>query len=169
MMPGFSKSQAVKALHDAGISVERLTHVVGCSQHEMSTALQATHRAVPHLHKVIAALVGMPLSDLWPRFYDESSSLRPGVLSLDRARHPASWRARIVPHDEIVRRMPSRPGRRAPSSGISAPFRPIAPACCPASSGIFGHAHAVRGLLLHPGHRSVSPGGRGRTARLRRR
>lgn len=104
-MPGFSKSPAVRALHDAGISVERLTHLLGCSQHEMSTALQASHRAVPHLHATIAALVNRPLCELWPRFYDDGAGLRAGVIVLARPVRATPWQAGALSHDQIAQRL----------------------------------------------------------------
>lgn len=104
-MPGFSKSPAVEALHKAGISVERLTHVLGCSQSEMSTAVNGSHRAVPHIQETIAILVGRSRADLWPRFYDEDDTLRPGIVVLARPLRPTAWQTNVVSHAEIVRRL----------------------------------------------------------------
>lgn len=104
-MPGHSKSPAVKALHAAGVSVERLVHVLGCSQSEMSTALRAHHRCVPEIQTVIAAVTGREPADLWPRFYERDGTLRDGAAVLERPARPSSWHLSQMTHAEIVARL----------------------------------------------------------------
>lgn len=100
-MPGFYKSTAVRLLHESNISVERLTHVLGCSQHEMSVALNGPH-AVPELQIVIAALVQQPQSVIWPRLYTEAQVLKPEATVLRRPVRPTQWRLSQRSHADIV-------------------------------------------------------------------
>jgi len=100
-MVNFSKEPVVSALHDIGISLERLRDVLGCSQHELSTAVGAL-QAVPSLQPVLAALVGSTAPRLWPQHYASDGHVRPGTRVLRRAQRPGAWRSSLRSHSEIV-------------------------------------------------------------------
>ncbi|SFD72471.1 Predicted transcriptional regulator, lambda repressor-like DNA-binding domain [Bosea sp. CRIB-10] len=73
------KANVVAALHEAGLSAERVAIVLGCSASEWNTALHCNGRAVPRVQSAVAALTGRSPNELWPNHYDGSGALRPGV------------------------------------------------------------------------------------------
>lgn len=75
MKEDWHKADIIAALRKRGTSLAALSRAFGLSSTTLSNTL---HRPWPKGERVIAEVIGVPASEIWPsRYYDHTGALRP--------------------------------------------------------------------------------------------